>query len=167
MIALRIKSTKNFMTKLLTTEAFDSFLFEEAVVTMNLVFSIDGHQIFDFYTRQEREEGLLCPYSLVEWKVVREYIFAIIRGKRTPVNFRFVLHLKPEHMKALLEKGDTSVSAVQMRAFVLNIKYDGSELTLISATAANTFLLDKTPDAIWDQAVMRFLDRAGLEYEEA
>ncbi len=166
MIALKIKSIKNFMTKLLTTDTFDYFLFEEAVITMNLVFSIDGHQIFDFYTKEEREDMQLCPYPLVEWKVVREYVFSIIRGKRTPVNFRFVFHLKPEHMRSLLEKGDTAVSADQMRAFVLNIKYDGTDLTLISATAANTFLLDKTPDSIWDQAVMHFLDRAGLEYEE-
>lgn len=95
-------------------------------------------------------------------KMPEDLVFSLIKGKHTPVNFKFVLHVKPEHVASILEKGDTAVTPEQIRAFVLTVKYDGSNLTLITATAAHSFLMDKTPDNLWDQAIRRFMDRTGL-----
>jgi len=165
MVSLQIKSTKNFMAKFLATDTFDLFLLEGAVVTMNTVFSIDGHQVREFYTNEEWEDKEIRPYDLIEWRRIRELVFSLIKGKHTPVSFKFVLHVKPEYTASLLSKADTAVTPDQIRAFVLTVKYDGSALNLITATATHTFLPDKTPDQIWDNAMRRFLDKAGLEYE--
>lgn len=166
MIALQMKSVKNFMTKFLGSDTFDLFLLEEALVTTSTVFSIDGHQVREFYTKEEWDDPTIRPYDLIEWSRMRDLIFSLIRGTHTPVNFKFVLHVKPEHIASILSKGDTSVTSDQIRAFVLTVKYDGSCLSLITATATHSFLMDKTPDNLWDQAIRRFISKTGLEYEE-
>ncbi|MDE7197376.1 MAG: hypothetical protein K2O15_00675, partial [Lachnospiraceae bacterium] len=77
----------------------------------------------------------------------------------------FVLHLIPDYTDAVLQKEECAVTPDQVKAFVLNIKYDGAELTLVTGTAFHTFLMDKTPDILWDKAVRQFLDKKELSYE--
>ncbi|MCM1414666.1 MAG: DUF5721 family protein [bacterium] len=77
------------------------------------------------------------------------------------------LHRGTEHTDAVLKTGDTAVTADQVKAFVLNIRYDGTVLTLVTGCAFHTFLMDKTPDALWDRAVRLFLEQRKLPYEEA
>lgn len=166
MIALKITNIKQFMGKLLGSEDFDSFLLEEASISTYNTFHIDGHQNRDFYTSEEWEDQTIRPYDFSAWKAMRPICFDLIKGRRTPSAFRFVLHLIPAHVDAILQKGDTNVSAEQVKAFVLNIKYDGAGLTLVTGTAFHTFVMDKTPDTLWDQAVRRFLSQKLIAYEE-
>lgn len=166
MIALKITNIKQFMGKLLGSEDFDSFLLEEASISTYNTFHIDGHQNRDFYTSEEWEDQTICPYDFSTWKAMRPICFDLIKGRRTPSAFRFVLHLIPAHVETILQKGDTNISAEQVKAFVLNIKYDGTGLTLVTGTAFHTFVMDKTPDALWDQAVRRFLSQKLVAYEE-
>ncbi|MDE6186474.1 MAG: hypothetical protein K2G39_13760, partial [Lachnospiraceae bacterium] len=102
-----------------------------------------------------------------EWKNMRSLCFDLIKGKRTPVGFKLVLHLKPEIIQQILTQGNAGVSSSDMKAFVLNIKYDGSMLTCITATAFYTFLPDKTPDKLWDDFVTYFLSEKEISFEEA
>ena len=97
---------------------------------------------------------------------MRPICFDLIKGTHTPSAFRFVLHLIPKYAQSVLSKGDTGITLQQLKAFVLNIKYDGTVLTLVTGTAFHTFLMDKTPDALWDQAVKQFLSGKGIAYEE-
>lgn len=166
MIALKITNVKQFMGKLLTGEDFDSFLLEEASIRTYNTFMIDGHQNKDFYTTQEWEDKQIRPYDFSAWKTIRPICFNLIKGKQTPAAFHFVLHLMPEYVTSILQKGDTAVTAQQIKAFVLNIKYDGTVLTLVTGTAFHTFLPDKTPDSLWDQAMRQFLTKREIAYEE-
>lgn len=167
MIALKIKNIKQFMGKFLGSEDFDAFLLEEASISTYNTFTIDGRQNRDFYTSEEWDDKEIRPYEFTAWKTIRPVCFDLIKGKRTPAAFQFVLHLIPDHTAAILEKGDTAVTADQMKAFVLNIKYDGASLTLITGTAFHTFLMDRTPDALWDRAVKEFLDKRQIDYDMA
>ncbi len=166
MIALKITNIKQFMGKLLGSEDFDFFLLEEASISTYNTFRIDGHQNREFYTSEEWEDEAVRPYDFSAWKTMRPICFDLIKGRRTPSAFRFVLHLIPSHVDSILQKGDTAVSAEQVKAFVLNIKYDGTGLTLVTGTAFHTFVMDKTPDVLWDQAVRRFLSLKSIAYEE-
>ncbi|MBO5473008.1 MAG: hypothetical protein J6A08_04380 [Lachnospiraceae bacterium] len=166
MIALKIMNVKQFMGKLLTGDDFDTFLLEEASIRTYNTFVIDGHQNKDFYTSEEWEDQSIRPYDLSTWKTIRPICFQLIKGKHTPAAFQFVLHLMPEYTASVLHKGDTAISPQQIRAFVLNIKYDGAVLTLVTGTALHTFLPDKTPDSLWDQAVRQFLTKREIAYEE-
>ena len=69
-------------------------------------------------------------------------------------------------MASVLKKGDTGITPQQVKAFVLNIRYDGTGLTLVTGTSYNTFLMDKTPETLWDQAVRQFLARREISCEE-
>lgn len=166
MIALKITNVKQFMGRLLAGEDFDSFLLEEATISTYNTFHIDGRQNRDFYSSEEWEDKELRPYDFSTWKAIRLVCFNLIKGTRTPSSFQFVLQLMPEYMASILKKGDTSVTPLQIKAFVLNIRYDGTALTLVTGTSYHTFLMDKTPDALWDQSVRQFLSNREISFEE-
>ncbi len=166
MTALKIMNIKQFMGKLLGGGDFDSFLLEEASISTYNTFSIDGRQNKDFYTQEEWADKNIRPYEFTAWKSIRKICFDLIKGSRTPTSFRFVLHLMPEYAANVLQSGDTSTTPDLVKAFVLNIKYDGTALTLVTGTSFNTFVMDKTPDALWDSAVKKFLTKHDIAYEE-
>ncbi len=166
MIALKVTNIKNFMAKLLASEAFDLFMLEEASISTYNTFVIDGHQNKDFYTKEEWEDKEIRPYDFSAWKQLRPICYSLIKGTHTPVAFKFILHLLPEHTESLLEKNDTSVISSQLKALALTIKYDGATLTLITGTAFHTFTMDKSIEGIWDSAVKRILDKREISYEE-
>lgn len=166
MIALKITNIKQFMGKLLGSEDFDAFLLAEASVSTYNTFLIDGHQNKEFYSTEEWEDETIRPYDFSMWKAVRPICFDLIKGTHTPTAFRFVLHLIPKYAESILKGGETSVTADQVKAFVLNIKYDGTDLTIVTGTAFYTFLMDKSPDVLWDRAVKQFLSKKEIAYEE-
>lgn len=151
------------MNQLLATDAFDSFLLEEAVISTANTFTIDGHVNQEFFYN---EDGI--PENLPEfrpWKEIKGLCFDLIKGKHTPLFFRFVLHLMPEKATALLEKEGCDVNPAQVKALVLNIRYDGTKAVLTTGTAFHTFLLSKEPDAIWDKSLQKYLEGKGIGYE--
>lgn len=165
MKAYKINELKIFMSRLLGSSVFDVFLLAEASITTYNTFFIDGRINKDFFTDNLNDEIILPPYEFSMWQDMRSLCFDLIRGKRTPVGFKIVLHLKPELAGDLLHDKGSAVSLNDLKAFVLNIKYDGSELTCITATAFHTFIPDKTPDQIWDEYMIKFFNDNQINYE--
>ncbi len=163
MIALQVSSMKQFMNHLLAADTFEPFLLEEAVISTASTFTIDGHINREFYGSDEDAPEI--PYEFRPWSELKGLCFNLIKGKRTPLFFRFVLHLMPEKASALLEREGCDVESSQVKALVLNIRYDGSKAVLTTGTAYHTFLLSKEPDAIWDKALRKYLDGKGILYE--
>lgn len=161
MIALQITSMKQFMSQLLAADTFDAFLLEEATISTACTFSIDGHINRDFF-RGDNEESPEPPYDFRPWSEIKGMCFDLIKGKRTPLAFRFVLHLMPEKAAALLTKEGSDVDPSLVKALVLNIRYDGTKAVLTTATAYQTFLPSKEPDTIWDKALMKYLEGKGI-----
>lgn len=157
MISIEIKEVKKFMQKLLSSDCFDKFLLVEAQITTNNVFIIDAHQNQEFYATEEWEDKSIRPYAFSTWKEMRPLCYDLIKGKRTPVSFKFIFHLMPEYADSLLTHGDTNITMDQIKAFVLTVKYDRGNLNLVTGTAFHTFLLDKTPDALWDRDMTHFI----------
>ena len=166
MIALQIKNTKSIMNTLLVSEQFDSFLVEEASITTFNTFHIDGHMIKDFFSSEEignMEQGL-PEFSL--WKDIRPTCFQLIKGKKTPVSFRVILHASPSLVASIANQPDCEVSADLIRSLVLNIRYDNGHVTCVTATSFTTFLMDKTTDAVWDKYIRQLFDRLQIDFEE-
>lgn len=152
MIALNIENTKNFMSKLLGTQAFDDFLLEEATIKTYNTFNIDGRVIPEFYDDYE------FGYEFSTWKDIRPICFDLIKGKSLPVYCHFVLQLKPEKVEQILRLGQSPVSKDVVKSFTLNIKYNANnEVTIITATSFNTFIMDKSPDNLWDKYIEDFI----------
>lgn len=165
MLALQITNTKNFMAQLLTGDCFDPFLLAEATVSTAHTYTIDGHINKDFFTSEERDNAEICPYDFAPWQEIKGLLFQLIKGRRTPLYFKFVLHLKPEKINRVLAGGGCGIPPEQVKALVLTIKYDGSHAVLTTGTSYHTFVMSKEPDAIWDKALTAFLSGKNILYE--
>ena len=95
MTAFQILEMKHFMAKLLTEDCFDSFLLEKASVSCAVSYEIDGRVNPEFYQDDETPDA---GYLFLPWKSIRPVLFQMIRGKHTPLSFKFVLHLMPQYV---------------------------------------------------------------------
>lgn len=166
MLAIQIKDIKTFMSKLLSADTFDSFLLEEAQIHTFNTFTIDGHQNREFYTREELEDPEIFPYEYSCWKDIKSICFQLIKGKKVPSFMKIILHKKTEEAYTLLEEAGSLEFADTLKAFVLTIKFDSNGLLLTTGTSFSTFIMDKTPDLLWDNAFRKFLDAQGIAFEE-
>lgn len=164
MLALQISSMKSFMNQLLTADTFDIFLLEEAVISTACTYTIDGHINREFYSEEEMAADC-APYDFQPWSETKSLCFNLIKGKHTPLFFKFVLLLKPEHITSLLSKESVNFDASQIKSLVLTIKYDGAKALLTTGTAYHTFVLSKEPDVIWDKTLSKYLTGKGIEFE--
>lgn len=166
MIALEITNIKFFMNKLLNSESFDSFYLEEAVITTQNEFSINGRIEQSFYTKEELLENpaLLKEFSL--WKELRPLCFSLIRGNHTPVRFKLVLHVGERFLNKLLSDPLLTLDPSLVKSLHLIIKYEAGKLTCITGTAFHTFVMDKSLDGIWDSALKKSFSAMNIEYEE-
>ena len=160
MILLSIPEVKEFMSKLLLSETFDTFLFVEGeIVTFN-TFTMNGRLQKDFFDKDMVPER---TYSL--WKDLREYCFSLIRGKRTPLRFKFVFGLSEPNIEKLLKQQDLSFTPQDVQGLYLNIYYDGTSLKCVTGTSMNLFTMDKSLEEAWDKMVQKFFTQKEIGFE--
>lgn len=159
MIALQITELKAFMNTLLRSDTFDDFLLQEATLQMAISYVIDGHINKDFF---EEESTELPPNGFVAYGEVRPTLFELIKGKRTPIGLQLVLQHSPKRSAILFPDG---LDNRAIKGLILNIRYDGNKVILTSGINYATFSLDKTPELIWDEALMAFLNSSHIAYE--
>lgn len=165
MTAFQITEMKKFMAGFLAGDCFDSFLLEEAFVEAAVTYQIDGHINAAFFAQGD-EDKESCHTAFIPWKSVRSVAFDMIKGKRTPSRFKFVLHLMPEYVPGVMKGADPSLLPEQIRALVLTVSYDGSAIRLVTGTAFSSFVMDKTLDAQWDKTMRNFLSKKEIAYTE-
>ena len=165
MLALQITSLKSLMNQLLAGDTFDIFLLEEAVISTANTYTIDGHINTDFFPPEERGSDCI-PYEFQPWSEIKGLCYNLIKGKHTPIFFKFVLHLKPEKATSLLAQQNADTDAKALKAMILNIRYDGTKAILTTGTSYHTFVMSKEADVIWDKAVMKYLTGKEISYEE-
>lgn len=169
MVAFTIHNIGAFMSKLFSTECFDSFLLEEAVIRMAVTYTVDGHLNTDF-GHSDATDGESDPehrfFMFETWSRARLICREMIKGRQAPSFLRLTLRLKPDQMHRILETApDLQPGTLEaVSAFALNIRLDAGRLTLITGTASNTFLMDKSPDRVWDQTMERFLASRGFDF---
>ena len=164
MIALTIKSLKNFMNSLLISDTFDRFQVSEATITTFATFSIDGELHPEFYENETADELRTSSQRQVFWKDIKSYCFSIIKGKRTPLSFKIVLQLPPDEVELLLAKSGLNLLPEDIFGLFLNCQYHGDSLTLTTGTSLRVFTLDKSLDNAWDQMLQDFLNQQDLDY---
>lgn len=165
MKAYQITDLKSFMSLLLTTSLFDEYLLEEATITTYNVFRIDGRIRAEFYTKEEQEDKSLCPYEFTAWKDMRSHCFALIKGKRTPLQFQFVFLLNPAHMERLLSSSESTAALSSIRALTLTVRYENGSMTLITGISTSSFMMDREPEQLWDRTVSSFLSEHAVSFE--
>lgn len=146
------------MKHLLLTETFDHFLFIEGEITTFNTFTIDGYLHKDFFEEDP-------PLSFSFWKHLREFCFSIIKGKRTPLQFKFVFSLSPENIAKLISQNELNFHPQDVQGLYLNLRFNGTDLQCITGTSLKTFTLDKSLEQAWDKMVQKFFSQKGIEYE--
>lgn len=159
MIALKLTNRKLFMKHLLLSETFDHFLFIEGEITTFNKFSIDGYLQKDFF--EDGEAHLEFSF----WKQVREFCFSIIKGKRTPLDFKLIFSLSPENITKLISQNQLDFRPEDVQGLYLNIRFDGNELQCITGTSLKTFSMDKSLEQAWDKMVQKFFSQKEIAFE--
>lgn len=160
MIALSLPEVKECMSKLLLSETFDPFYFIEGeIVTFN-TFTLDGFLKKEFFDTEDTPDR---EYAL--WKDVREFCFSLIKGKRTPLSFKFVLGLSDSNIEKLLLQQELDFKPQDVRGLYINLKYDGQKLQCVTGTAMNLFTMDKSLEQAWDKMVQKFFAQKEIKYE--
>ena len=160
LIAIKINKIKDFMSKLLLSDTFDNFYITEGEITTFNTFKIDGFIKKDFY-----EEGtVLNEYS--KWGSLRELCYSIIKGKRTPLDFKFIFGLSEQNIENLIIKNELNIDADTVQGLYMNIRYDGSELYCITGTSFKSFTMDKSLENVFDKMVLKFFSMKDIEFEQ-
>lgn len=163
MTALQIADIKSFMKNFLLTDAFDRFLLLEGTVTTFNTFRIDGTLQKSYYTQEEQE--LLTERSLSLWGEVRPFCLELIKGKKTPLSFRFTFQLSASNTARLLAQTGIQIPPEQVRGLLMNLKYDGRTLSCTTGTSLAVFTMDKKLDHAWDDMVQRYFRQQGIPFE--
>ena len=160
MIALKLTNRKLFMKHLLLTETFDHFLFIEGEITTFSKFSIDGYLQKSFFEDTEQPN---VEFSF--WKQIRDYCFSIIKGKQTPLNFKFIFSLSPENTARLITQNQLDFHPEDVQGLYLNIRFDGTDLLCITGSSLKTFSMDRSLEQAWDKMVQKFFIQKEIAFE--
>ena len=88
-----------------------------------------------------------------------------IKGKLTPVGFRFVLALSAPNTAKLLEQEELDFTMDDIQGLYLNFKYDGLKLTCTTGTSMKLFTLDKSLENAWDAMAGRIFAKNEIPFE--
>lgn len=166
MIALHLLEVKDCMQKLLLSDTFDNFSFIDGSITTFATFTFDGYIHKDFFNTDEHESTLLAGKEFATWGEMRDYCCHIIKGKNTPLTFKFVLSLSKENISKLLQHSLPSITTDAVQGLYLNFQYDKGELDCITGTSMKSFTLDKSLDYIWDDNAMKYLKQKGILFDK-
>lgn len=97
------------------------------------------------------------PEELSYWHNIKPICYDLIKGKKTPVKFKFILKADRKLTASLLEEAGLSFSLNDIGGLYINIRYENNILDCISATNLNLFTLDKSLEHAWNEYVNKFL----------
>lgn len=160
-----ITQIKDFMNKLLRTELFDHFLLSEASIQGAATYVIDGRLTKEFFTMEELEAQGLNGLSYAPFSLLRTSCYDLIRGKKTPVSFRFVFRLSPDNLARALSRAQSANAPEDLDGAFLNVKYDDGRLTLTTGISYKTFSRDRSFEQYWDSLAEKFLAAHGIAFE--
>lgn len=165
MTAFEIKDIKQFMNRLLGSNLFDNFLLSEAVIVSNITYQLDGSLQKSFYSEETLEELGIKDYSFVPFSLVRTNCFDLIKGKNTPLSFRFVFLLSPENMANTIAHSHSQFKVGDVSGMFINLNYRGGKLTCTTGISYKTFSMEKTLEQEWDALVETFFKKNQIDIE--
>lgn len=150
------------MAKLLTTTAFDGYILKELQLQTFTGFTISGQLNEDFFSKEELEErnGIMGVF----WSEVRQIVYNMIKGSKTPLSLKVIFQLPPQQCLQILETLGGRLKPNDIGGLYLNIKFEKGELSVITGTAIKSFTMDKSLEHEWDEQVGRMLKEMGIAY---
>lgn len=165
MQSLRIQDTKTFMISLFTKEVFDSMEVEDLQIVTSCCFRVDGRTVKDFYSQEELSLLDVPLPEFVSWQSLRPFALSLIKGKKTPVSFRIILHANRPMIEQCTTDDTCTVRAENVQSMVLNIRFENGICHLITGTSLTTFFPDHSLDQVWDRYIREFLTKREIRFE--
>ncbi len=164
MIALHFPDIRLTTAKLFVQEDFDSFLVSELSLTTLCTFQIDGRIAADYFSTDEF--AALSDHEFVSWKLLRPFVYQLIRGNRLPGQFRIVFRLAGYNVEKFLKQTGLPYTASDIGGLFMNLRYTDKRLSCYTGTSLNIFDLSKNLDREWDQMVQNFLHQRKIPFEK-
>lgn len=165
MIAMRILDIKEFMTAFLAREHFDEYELTEAQITTFCTFQIDGRYEREYFQDSDASADE-DDASQIKWGLVRRQCFDLIKGKRTPLSFRFVIFYPRDKVRPLLEERGAAAEADNVSGLCLNLRYDGTNLLLTTGCSMKSFSRDRSAENVWDDEAASIMSGLGIACEK-
>ena len=160
LITLEITDIGDFTRKLLIQNVFDQFYLLEGEVATFGTFSMDGELNEAYYGSDETEVLQGRRWSL--WSEVKPVAFLLMKGKKLPVSFKFVLQLSDANTEWLLGKFHLEELKEQLSGLYLNIRYQDKKLLCVTGLSYKTFVMDKTLEHVWDDTAIQFMKQNSI-----
>lgn len=150
--------TKVCMKQLLLSPTFDAFYFKEGEIATAATYTLDGTLNAAYF-----DTPPAAKYSV--WRDIRPFCFSIIKGRKTPLHFNFLLSAGPDLQDRFLQAEGLMALAESLDALYLNFRFSSNTLHLITGVALAGFTLDKTLEKSWDTYAQGLLNRLEIPFE--
>lgn len=137
---------KIFMQKLLRENSFDKLEIRNISLETIVKFDILGAINKDYLNEDENR-------YFVKWKELKPYIVALIKGNIKPKFFKIVFSLDDKAVNNICDNAN---------ALFLNITYQNNIIIGNTGTSQKSFSLDKKEDKIWEDIVLKFFKKNGI-----
>ena len=122
----------------------------------------------DFTTKLFLQE-VFDPFWVVEGSLrthctLRPLCFDFIKGKKTPLGFKFSFRLSDSNTEKLLGQSGVSLSLADVAGLFLNIRYQEGKILVTTGTSLRLFTTDKSLDHAWDAMVQRFFKQKEMAF---
>lgn len=138
---IHIKNVKQFMGELFAGVAFDDFYVTSCEINMITKITIDGKRS----KRWSEDNG---GKTFCSWKEIKELVYNVIRGSKSPSLFKIVF-----------SKRDESEMEVYEGNGIITLKFEDDTATITTGYISKEFTLDKTAEKEWDIAVSKWFER--------
>lgn len=144
MQAIEILDIKLFMQFLFQTTALDSYEFVSSELRTDMSYSLDGHINKEFFSDDEKETLEITDAFYLPWRLAKEKIFNLIKGKKTPSHLKIVLKTNASETAAFLSSTSSAFHENDIDGLFLNIIFQENKLNVICGISYKIFTLDKT-----------------------
>lgn len=140
------EEVKIFMQKLLKEDSFDKLEVRNITLETIVKYEIIGNINRDYLQEDEKR-------YFVKWKELKPYIINLVKGNIKPKFFKIVFSLDEETVNNLCDNAN---------AMFLNITYQNNVIAGTTGTSQRAFSLDKKEDKIWEDIILKFFKKNGI-----
>jgi len=141
---------KILMNRLLKEDVFDKFEVRGVEVFGFTKFTASGVLDRTALPEDGAEKAGETARSYCLWEELRPYVYAWVRGGRTPRSMKIVFSLGDDAVRKAHENA---------AAMFLNLNFEEGAARFTTAIAQKTFTMDKTVDQVWDQKIVNFFKK--------
>ncbi len=140
---IQILDIKPFMQLLFQTEALDHYQLASATIQSDIQYILDGHLNSSFFSDEEFNSLQLANCEYLPWRIAKDKIFQIIKGKKTPTLLKIVLHPNETIIEELLSSTNSSLNSNDIYSVSVNISFQEQKLNVTVGISYKIFTMDK------------------------